>query len=139
LEKNVKNTRANMEKFLKNRPNILLQWTPRVIAMIYFVFLMLFSMDVFSEKMPFWPVLGAFFIHSIPAFILLAVLVISWKYEVVGAVFFVLFGIVYIVWVLTSGRSGNMVLSWILTIAVPSLTIGALFLANWMIKRRKTG
>jgi len=61
-----------------------------------FLFLALMSLDIFSDDLSFWQTLGALFIYNIPALVLLVVLLIFWKYEVVGGIAFVLTGIIYI-------------------------------------------
>jgi len=54
-------------------------WTPRILAILFITFLALMSLDVFLFELNFWQIMGAFLIHNIPVFILLAVLLISWK------------------------------------------------------------
>jgi len=72
--------------------------------------------------------------HNIPVFILLAVLIISWKREIVGGVAFILAGILYIVMILMNMLKNSFewyMVSWILTIAGPAFIIGILFIVNW--------
>ena len=49
-------------------------WIPRILAMLYVVFLSMFALDVFSEEHGFWRILVALSIHLIPSFVLIAVL-----------------------------------------------------------------
>jgi hypothetical protein len=77
--------------------------------------------------------------HNIPVFILLIVLIISWKHEIVGGVAFILAGILYIglmlMRTLTNPFQGYMIVS-ILIIAGPAFFIGILFLLGWRKKRQ---
>ena len=53
-------------------------------SIIFICFLALFSLDVISPELSFWQIAVGLFIHNIPALVLLAVLLISWKQEIVG-------------------------------------------------------
>jgi TRAP-type C4-dicarboxylate transport system permease small subunit len=113
--------------------NKFVYWTPRILSIIFICFLALFSFDVISPELSFWQIAVGLFMHNIPVFILLAVLLISWKHEIVGGVVFILAGVAYIV--SATGRfEGNM---WLpsLIIAGPAFLIGILFIVNWLKKR----
>ncbi len=58
----------------------LLFWTPRVLCLLFAVFLGLFALDVFNEGYGFWKTILALFIHLIPTWIVLGVLAISWRW-----------------------------------------------------------
>lgn len=127
-------------------PNKFLFWAPRVLSIIYILWLMLFSLDVFSESLGFWGTAVGLFMHNVPALILLVILIISWKRELVGAIVFNFSGLVYAFWllrvphpffVMRAQDPWKMILSCLLLISVPSILIGVLFLANWILKRRK--
>ncbi len=95
----------------------------------------LFSLDVISPELSFWQIVVGLFIHNIPAFILLAVLLISWKYEIVGGVAFILAGILYVGIMLTNMLRNSFewyMLSYSLIIAGPAFLIGILFILNWL-------
>lgn len=73
-----------MNKFLK--------WTPRILTIIFIVFITLLSFDVFTEfKFP--EVLIALFMHLIPSLILVALLIFAWKKPKWGAWPFVIAGL----------------------------------------------
>ena len=112
------------------------KWAPRILSMIFVLFLMLFSLDVFESGASIGEIAIGLFVHNIPAFILAIVVAISWKYEIVGGVVFILAGIVYIVLVTMPGSSnGN---RWIpaLIIALPALVTGVLFITSWVKKKK---
>jgi len=125
-----KNMGKNINKYL--------YWTPRILSIIFICFLALFSLDVFEPGFSFWQIVVGLLIHNIPAFVLLAVLIISWKREIVGGVVFILAGLLYTVTVIPQmfgGQIGWWGVSWILTIAGPAFLIGILFIINWLKKR----
>lgn len=102
--------------------------------MLFICFLALFSLDVISPELSFWQVVVGLFMHNIPVFVLLAILIISWKHEIVGGVAFILAGILYIAMILMNTLRNSFewyMVSWILIIAGPAFLIGILFLINW--------
>lgn len=70
------------------------------------------------------------FIHSLPALILVGVLIISWKYEEAGGIMFVLGGLLYIFALLTGSELEWEMLSWALLVSGPAFVIGFLFLKD---------
>lgn len=83
----------------------------------------------------FWDTIVGLFMHNIPVFILSVVLLISWKYEIVGGIAFILAGLLYI-WLIISRNSTFewYYLSWSLIIAGPAFLVGILFLTGWFKK-----
>ena len=99
-------------------------WLPRVLSILFILFLALFALDVFGEY-GFPEILIALFMHLIPNFLLIIALVIAWKWEVVGGVIFLALGLFSIVFFDTYEH----VVSFILVSLIPMI-IGALFLLN---------
>jgi hypothetical protein len=110
-----------------------LYWGPRLLTILFILFLSLFSFDVFDTGLGFPLVLGTLFIHLIPSLVLLVVLLIAWKYELVGTVAFVLFGLLYITFVIVRGGP----ITWTLIIAGPAFLVAWLFYAGWKEKKGK--
>ncbi|NMB48203.1 hypothetical protein GYA13_02020 [Candidatus Kuenenbacteria bacterium] len=111
-------------------------WTPRILSIIFILFLALFSLDVFGNNYTFWETVVGLLMHNIPSFILLILLLISWRYEIVGGVAFILAGLLYLFSLFSPGHFEWYMLSWSLLIAGPAFLIGALFLANWFQKKK---
>lgn len=76
-----------------------LRWSPRVIAIVYAVFISLFSLDAWGTGAGFWEELAAFIVHLMPTYFVLAALVIAWHRPRVGGVLFIIlatvFGVVF--------------------------------------------
>ena len=111
-------------------------WTPRILAIIFLLFLALFSLDVFGNGLSFWQTVVAFSMHNIPVFILSIVLLISWKHEIVGGIAFILAGLLYAALTLINKPFEWYMLAWIVQISGAAFFIGVLFLAGWFKKRK---
>ncbi|UMX48078.1 MAG: hypothetical protein L7H18_00860 [Candidatus Nealsonbacteria bacterium DGGOD1a] len=126
---------------MQNKINKFVYWAPRILSILFILFLAMFSLDVFEEGRSWQEIAIALFMHNVPVLALLAVLIISWKREIVGGVAFILAGILYIAMVaagvLKNGFEWYMV-SWFLTISGPAFLIGGLFLVAWHRKKDKT-
>ena len=118
---------------MKQRINKFVYWTPRILSILFICFLALFSLDIFGNGYNFWETVVGLFMHNIPVFVLTAVLIISWKREIVGAIVFTLAGIAYIVMILIGGEFYQ--LFWTLPISGPAFLIGILFFIGWKKKR----
>ncbi|HVP39786.1 MAG TPA: hypothetical protein VMS93_11455 [Candidatus Saccharimonadales bacterium] len=103
----------------------LLFWTPRLVGIVFALFLGLFALDAFSEPGSLGVKLLAFLIHLAPVGILLLVVLVAWRWEWVGAVACFALVAIYAWWARTH-------LDWILLIAGPVFLVGVLFLVGWM-------
>ena len=112
-------------------------WMPRVLAIFFIAFLSLFSLDIFDENRGFWMTILGLLMHNIPSLILIIVLIISWNYEIIGGVAFILAGLLYIVLIFMNPVFNWYMLFWSMIIAGPAFLIGILFLLNWS-KRKIT-
>jgi len=124
---------------MKKKISKFIFWTPRVLSIIFIFFLALMSLDVFSSELSFWQTLGALFMHNIPVLVLLIVLLISWKYEIVGGIAFILAGLLYISIMVMNALKNQFewyMLSWSIQIAGIAFFIGILFFINWFKKKK---
>jgi hypothetical protein len=108
----------------------LLFWTPRILCILFAGFISLFAADVLGQGNGFWQTMLALFMHLIPTWIVLIVLAIAWRREWVGAIVFVLLGVVYLVhfW-------GRFPWATYLVISGPLFLIGILFSLDWFCGR----
>jgi hypothetical protein len=114
-------------KIMNGLTQKILYWSPRLLAIAYILFLGIFALDVFAEGYGFWETMLNFLIHLIPNFVLLTLLLIAWKWEWFGALFFALCGLFYLV--ATWGKVG---IEAYLLIIVPLCVLALLFLADWI-------
>ena len=113
-----------------------LYWTPRILSILFLCFLAIFSLDVFDSCKGVMDCALGLFMHNIPVLVLLVVLIISWKYEIVGGIAFILAGLLYISLLFFNPEFEWYMLSWSLTIAGPAFFVGILFLLNWFRKKK---
>jgi hypothetical protein len=109
-----------------------------VLAILFIVFLTLFSLDVFEEGFSLLA-LGGFFIHSIPSIFLLVALLIAWKREKVGGIIFLVMGVLLMIF-LTIPRSlfvGRVTIEPVVFILPsPIFVVGVLFLVSWHYRKK---
>lgn len=114
--------------------NKFIYWTPRVISLLFILFLAMFSLDIFEGNYGFWGTVVGLFMHNIPVLILSLLLAAAWKREWIGAIAFMLGGLLYVGVVLTNVfRTGFewYYLAWIVQISGVAFLIGILFLVGW--------
>ena len=112
-----------------NRPvQRFVYWTPRVLCILFAAFISIFAADVFEEHRGFWPTLLGLLMHLIPTFVIIAVLLASWRHEWIGGVLFTALGLLYIAWAWNKPFA-----TWytFLAIAGPPVLAGVLFLLGW--------
>lgn len=101
-------------------------WAPRALGVLVSLFIGMFALDAFSAGAP-WPTAARdFLVHLIPAFVLLATVVASFRRPWVGAVVFIGVAIYY------ATRMSRAHLDWIVVISGPLLLVGALFFWSWV-------
>jgi hypothetical protein len=113
-----------------------LYWAPRILSILFICFIALFSLDVFTPGLTISEMIFALLMHNIPTLVLAVILLVSWKFEIVGAVCFILAGMAYMVFVFTSEIPWYIGFNWSLTIAGPAFLVGILFLLNWIQKQK---
>jgi hypothetical protein len=123
---------------MERKINRYLYWTPRILSILFILFLAMFSLEVITPEASFSEIAMGLLIHNIPSLVLLIVLIISWKYEIVGGIVFILAGLLYIIFTFQAGRHWYVVLNWSLTIAGPAFLIGILFMINWFKKKQQS-
>ncbi|HKZ01212.1 MAG TPA: hypothetical protein VI750_13615 [Pyrinomonadaceae bacterium] len=103
----------------------LLFWGATLLSVLFAAFISIFAMDALEEGPNFWSVVVAFLIHLIPTAAVLLALTIAWRWEAIGAVIFVVLGIVYLV-----AAWGSVHWSAYAMISGPLFLIGFLFLTD---------
>jgi hypothetical protein len=102
----------------------LLHWAPRLLGVLYAVFISLFALDVWGMEGPFGAKLGGFLIHLAPTYAVVIALIIAWLRPSAGGVGFIALAAVF-----------SLFFGWqeagvLLALALPLVVIGVLFLLD---------
>jgi hypothetical protein len=115
-------------------------WLPRILCPIMILFISLFALDSFDSGMSVWQQLFGFFMHLIPTFILIALFVIAWKWELTGGIIFSVIGLGLSPFIFIMNYKMNhsisMSLSIILMITFPFILVGLLFITSHFMKKK---
>lgn len=95
--------------------------TPRVLCLLFCIFISLFALDVFSEGHELGEMILGFVIHLIPTFIILLILILTWRRDILAGILFISVSILFHI-----SSSGE---GWIISLLL--ILIGILYLASW--------
>jgi len=98
---------------------------PRILSILFIIFLSIFAFDVFEEYSG-WELLLALFMHLLPSLVLFVLTLIAWKHELVGGVTYLLAAIGYVLMV-----GLDRPWSWYVLISGPAAIIGILYFVSW--------
>lgn len=125
-----------MKTFVK-----ILHWTPRILCILAILFISMFAFDVFGPGIPVWRQILALLLHLVPSFVLLALLIVAWKWELIGGILFMIIGIamspVIFVHNYKMNHSIGMSIGIIATITLPFVIVGILFIVSYLQKRKQ--
>lgn len=109
----------------------LLYWSPRLFCIVFAAFTVIFALDVFGGDKGVWQTIVAFIMHLIPTFLIIALLIISWRWEWLGGIVFILLALLYII----SSKGRAPLMAYIL-ICGCLLLISILFFLNWLYRNK---
>ena len=114
-------------------------WTPRILGILAISFISMFALDAFQPDKTLWEQLMDFLMHLVPSFILLAIFLVAWKWELIGGIIFVTIGLILtpLIYIHNYNMNGSvwMSLGVILMITFPFILMGALFIIDHKIKK----
>ena len=116
-------------------------WTPRILCILAILFISMFALDSFSTEHTVWHQIGAFLIHLIPSFILIALLVVAWKWELIGGIIFIIIAVGFTPFIFIHNYEMNnsvwMTVGVIMAITFPFILVGLLFILSHFLKRKQ--
>ena len=110
----------------------ILYWTPRVLGILFILFVSMFALDIFAMGLGFWGTIVGLFMHLLPSIAMSVALVLGWRREWIGALGFFAFAIWYVA-IAWDNRFHWSVYAMLL--GIPGL-IGLLFLAGWRFRKQ---
>ena len=112
-------------------------WTPRVLAILFTLFIMMFSLDVFDATSSLTDQLIGFFMHNLPAYGIILVIVFAWKKDIIGMIGFALIAIGLFMMVMGSNQpSGSAVNPAVFIVSGPALLISLLYGFSWILHKK---
>jgi len=108
---------------MTNLSGRLLIGCPRILGILAALYLGIFALDAIDEG------IMAFLLHLVPTFVLLLIVVLSWRRPWIGGILFIVLSVLYSVPAWARGV-------WNWGIFVPLLVIGLLYLWSWNYNRR---
>jgi hypothetical protein len=106
----------------------ILYWVPRILTILSILFMLMFSFDAFEGNESTVRKLIGFLIHSIPVLILVVILIIAWKWELVGGALLIAAFIAGSVFFRSfTGNPASLI------VISPFLIAGALFILHYML------
>lgn len=109
-----------------------LYWIPRILTIFAIIFMLMFSLDSFGGDASISKKLMGFFIHNIPALLLVVILIIAWKQELIGGILFIVSFVVAAIYFRSfTGNPGSLI------VILPFLITGALFILHHMLYEKK--
>ncbi len=117
-------------------------WLPRVICIAAILFISMFALDSFQSGLSFWQQIGHFLMHLIPSYVLIALLIVAWKWEMIGGIIFMLIGLGFSPFVFFLNYHRNHFPFWncvliVLVINMPFVLVGAFFMISNRLKKKK--
>ena len=102
-------------------------WAPRILTILFALFLSVFALDVFAETKGFLETLTALVLHLVPTFFVVVLLVFVWRRELIGVIAFAGLAVAYVV--VMWGRG----FPWVTYVMISGalLLISVLFLLSW--------
>ena len=102
-------------------------WAPRILTILFALFLSVFALDVFAETKGFLETLTALVLHLVPTFLIVVLLVFAWRRELIGVIAFAGLAVAYVV--VMWGRG----FPWVTYVMISGalLLISVLFFLSW--------
>lgn len=105
-----------------------------ILCLSAILFISIFALDAFDPSLTILQQTGAFLIHLLPSFVLLAMLLLAWKKAFIGGSIFLLTGLLLSPFIYTHNYSMNqsvgMSLGIVAMINLPFILVGMLFLVS---------
>ncbi|MBI5539619.1 MAG: hypothetical protein HY951_06135 [Bacteroidia bacterium] len=118
----------------------IIHWLPRILCILAILFLELFALDSFDNRLTLGQQLLGFIMHSIPALVLTGILFLAWKKEFIGGIIFILIGAGFSPFIYSNNYAMNhsvwISLSVILLLNLPFIVTGGLFIISNTVKKK---
>ena len=115
-----------------------LHYCPRILSILFCLFIMMFSFDVFEGNPSVLDMLIGFIMHNLPVFGMAIITFFAWKNDLIGGIGFI--GISLFFFILVSSNmnnEGGIMNPAVYIISLPALLISALYFINFRYNHKK--
>jgi len=106
-------------------------WTPRILTILLIIFIRILAFDVFNGEYSGFELIIALFMHLVPTFILVGILILAWKKELIGGLVFIALAIFTVIFFNVREDPISLLFT-----TFPILIVGILFITNkYLIKK----
>lgn len=113
-----------------------LHWAPRILSILFCLFIMMFSFDVFEGNVSFIDILIGFIMHNLPVFAMGIIIFFAWQNNWVGGIGFLVISLFFFIMVNSNMNNGSGVMSSaVFIISLPALIISIIYFVDEYIKR----
>ena len=116
---------------MKEPKKTVLYWAPRVISILFALFISMFGFDVFDMDIGFPEIILAFIMDMLPAIIVVVMIALAWRWELVGAILCMGLALFYIF-----GTNFDMDIITYLLIPGPLMILAVLWFLGWLQKKK---
>lgn len=117
-----------------------LHWLPRIICIVAIFFFSRYALNAIESYLTIWQQILIFLVHLIPSALLIGLLIIAWKWELMGGILFTLIGLglAPVIFQHYSNLHYSLVMNLgiVMMVGLPLMFIGILFILS-SIKRRQ--
>lgn len=117
-----------------NKSIRIFHWLPRILGILAILFISLFALDSFKPGLTIWQQLAGFLMHLTPSFILTALLIVAWKWEIIGGIIYMLIGLAFSPYIFihnyNMNQSVGLTLGIVMLITFPFIVVGILFIIS---------
>jgi len=116
----------------------ILHYSPRILSILFCLFIMMFSLDVFDGNSTIPEMLIGFIMHNLPVFGMAIITFFAWNNDLIGGVGFI--GVSLFFFFLVSSNmnnEGGIMNPAVFIISLPALLISALYFINFRYNHKK--
>lgn len=115
-----------------------LHYCPRILSILFCLFIMMFSFDVFEGNSSVIDMLIGFIMHNLPVFGMAIITFFAWKNDLIGGIGFIGISLFFFILVsLNMNNEGGVMNPAVYIISLPALLISALYFINFRYNHKK--
>lgn len=116
----------------------ILHYSPRILSILFCLFIMMFSFDVFDGNSTIPEMLIGFIMHNLPVFGMAIITFFAWNNDLIGGVGFIGISLFFFFLVSSNMKNeGGIMNPAVFIISLPALLISVLYFINFRVNHKK--